>query len=35
MHINFTYQESDIFDESLACLRRSVYLNVYFNYSFH
>lgn len=35
MHTNFTYQDSDIFDEFLACLRRSVYLNVYFNYSFH
>lgn len=33
MHTNFTYQNSDIFDES--CLKRSVYFNVYFNYSFH
>lgn len=35
MHTNFIYQDSDIFDESLECLRRSVYFNVYFNYSFH
>lgn len=35
LHTNFIYQDSNIFDESLECLRRSAYFNVYFNYLSH